>query len=703
MQGRMMASTIWKGPRIMRRARWTRTLASLLLALFVLMGASGCSALDLTGVGKITDGLRFGDGTTTSDRQIVGSMEIPAGGIGARIGEAQYQWYMDGNKTEGKPSVASCASQPGRLDCSYAHTRSEAEQEFRSHPASQCKALEHTTQDWSPDPGKWEWRDYSNRKGVNKVGCFKERELSWLEATLWNMYKTQSNETISWLTTKRDTMTADGAKLDTLKRHDTPQYDGFLGVLNRYLPVLEGVLAVCAAVSLIVVGVRVVSNTREGLLGEDHRLLDKAGWVFVGIFMSSSCVSIALAVFKLSGSDPALRSWTPGQAGDHYYLSDWVRMQVDPFFIIAAVLGVFVAGYRLVTSQEGRDLVPLGKAMMWAIVTAVCLAGAVNLLTGTVDAWTSGVLDNASRMMKDAWDHNSIAASEFFHLDPLLAVLMTVVLWICNLVGKIFTYLRAGILPILVGVAPVFAAMSWNEQGKQSFARVMGWLVAFLLYKPVAALTMATGAAIMVTAGANDDSQVITLTLTIMVVVMLPAMVKTIVPAVAGSVSGGSVMPAALGTFAGAAGGLAGGAVRHAPGGARRLAGAIGHGIGGIKDRMGGMPDGARHAAKHAGHPSGGVSSPMRGSPSSHSPDGTAASSVATENPVGAEGVAAAGSRAGGSASRTASVASSARAASGAVNPADTAVTLEAPAGADRNSTRRSGGQQQGGVRSNGF
>ena len=94
-------------------------------------------------------------------------------------------------------------------------------------------------------------------------------------------------------------------------------------------------------------------------------------------------------------------------------------------------------------------------------------------------------------------------------------------------------------LPILVGVAPMWAAMSWMETGKQAFAKTIGWLAAFLAYKPVAALVMATGSAIMATAGPGDDSQAITLMLTLSVIILLPAMIRVIVPAVQSSVGGG--------------------------------------------------------------------------------------------------------------------------------------------------------------------
>ena len=254
--------------------------------------------------------------------------------------------------------------------------------------------------------------------------------------------------------------------------------------------------------------------------------------------------------------------------------------------------GVLAAGFKLITTQEGRDLIPLGKAFMWAMLTSVCLAGFVNLFQGTVDTWTAGVLKAASSMMKTAWSHNTLAASEFFNLDLPIALALTIVMWLCNLISKVFCYLRAGLLPIMVGVAPMWAAMSWTETGRQAFGKVMGWLFAFLLYKPVAALVMAAGCSIMVTAGSGDDSQAITLMLTISVIVLLPAMIRLIVPAVAGSVGGGGVIPSMLGGMAGmgvmAAGGAlkagakamtglaSGGGRPSAPDGARRTAGASG-------------------------------------------------------------------------------------------------------------------------------
>ena len=343
------------------------------------------------------------------------------------------------------------------------------------------------------------------------------------------------------------------------------------------------------------------------------------------MLLGSSCASIALTFFsRSSGGNPSLPSWMPG-GGTTFFLSDYIRMQVDPFLIIAAVCGVVAAGWKLVTQQEGRDLIPLGKAFMWAILSAVCLAGLVNTFQATFDTWTADVLRSASGMMNDAWESKSLAASSFFNLGAPVAVVLTIVMWICGLISKIFAYFRAGMLPILVGVAPMWAAMSWMESGKQAFAKTIGWLFAFLAYKPVAALVMAAGSALMVTAGPGDDSQAITLMLTLSVIILLPAMIRVIVPAVQSSVGGGGggILPSILGM--GVA--LAGGGLRKAMGGKGGRKGGdgggeaspdgarpgAGRGLAGLLSglgRGGGKPQGANGGGRHAkpldGNPTGG-------------------------------------------------------------------------------------------------
>lgn len=530
----------------MRGRRPGPRLLAILIALTALCSLAGCSGPNFA---SLADDLRFGD-EEVADTQTVYSMKVPSGGLGKLIRHDQLAW------AEGQ--YAAGASAAGVT----------VRRLLISTPALQCETLKHTYQEETTEEGPWNW-DERNRS------CDKTRKLSWLEKTMWTMYEQQSDDTIDWLSTSRNTLVASGGTVSTLQANATPMYDAWDANANKYLNIAQAVLVIAAAISLTILGARIVWRIGEASGGGmDGHLLGRVGWIFLGVFMGSSAASIALTFFKRASTtymgdpagashvtNPSLMSWTPGE-GTSFFVSDWVRLQVDPFLLIAAVCGVLAAGFKLITTQEGRDLIPLGKAFMWAMLTSVCLAGFVNLFQGTVDTWTAGVLKAASSMMKTAWSHNTLAASEFFNLDLPIALALTIVMWLCNLISKVFCYLRAGLLPIMVGVAPMWAAMSWTETGRQAFGKVMGWLFAFLLYKPVAALVMAAGCSIMVTAGSGDDSQAITLMLTISVIVLLPAMIRLIVPAVAGSVGGGDVIPSMLGGMAGMGVMAAGGALK---------------------------------------------------------------------------------------------------------------------------------------------
>ncbi|MCI1644379.1 MAG: hypothetical protein LKI21_07565 [Bifidobacterium crudilactis] len=545
-----------------RGSRW-RGLVFVVLSVVVLAGVSGCAGPSFD---AFSEELRFGD-ETVSDEQVTDRMRIPSGGLGSLIRADQIRWAREQRLANN-----------GRLSA-FNH---DGAKYLRAYPDEQCVALSETYQEDSPSKGTWQYEGSA---------CTKIRQLTWLEKSLWSMYEDQADGTIDWLSTSRNTLVASSESLETLRAGSTPDYGAWFPRVNSYMRVAQGLLIVAAAVSLVVVGVRMVTRLQSGL-EQDSPLLGRMGWILLGVFMGSSAASIVLAFFSTSVVDngvltPALASWTPG-GSSQFYVSDFIRMQVDPFLIIAALCGVVAAGFKLVTSQDGRELVPLGKAFMWAIVMSVCLAGGVNLFQGTIDTWTAGVLRNASGMMKASWESNTLAAASFFGLDGVIAVVLVVVMWICNLVSKLFAYLRAGMLPVMVGVAPMWAAMSWMESGKQAFAKIMGWLFAFLLYKPVAALLMSAACAIMTTAGANDDSQAITLMLTVGVIVLLPMMIKIIVPAVQSSVgSGGSgIMPAVLAGAAGGAASLAGTSAK----GAGRLAGA---GIRALTGRHKSSPSGA--------------------------------------------------------------------------------------------------------------
>ncbi len=65
-----------------------------------------------------------------------------------------------------------------------------------------------------------------------------------------------------------------------------------------------------------------------------------------------------------------------------------------------------------------------------------------------------------------------------------------------------FLLARVGVLTVLAGTLPLSTAAMATPAGKAWFKRIVGWIIAFLLYKPAAALIYAS--AFTLTAGGED-------------------------------------------------------------------------------------------------------------------------------------------------------------------------------------------------------
>lgn len=598
----------------------------MLLCLLLAPLVGGCSAPDF---GDFSNELKFGD-ETVSDTQVTDTMRIPSHGLGGLIREDQIKWMMNEGKFIVNPTAP--AGQPQKMPLD----RAGAIEELKNNPVLQCQALSQTQQSDSPTEGTWKLQDNS---------CVKQRQLSWLEKTLWSEYEKQSKENFAWLTTSRNTLKASPGSVDILKRNTQVDYNNWGRAARPYLNVLLAFCTIVAVISLMCVGVRITQQVNR--VDQESQIMDKLTWIFLGAFTASSAGAIAAVFFMPNGGDGSLHepSWTPGK-GTTYYLSDWIRAQLDPIIIIAAVVGVMAAGLTAAMTTSGKGYVKIGKAFAQGLACNILLAGGVTVFQDTIDSWTAGLMKSASSMMNDAWNQNALNASQFFGLDGFLAVALVLLIWIMGMVMKVFTYLRSGMVPVLVALAGVFAVLSYTQAGESSFKKILGWLATFLAYKPAAALFMATGSAIMVTAGAGDDSATITVFLQIGVIAMLPLLVRWIVPAAQGMNMGGGGLFAAMSSWAaGGAASMGGGALRGLGGlfggrGGRR--GGSGGGktpSRGPKDKKEGSggkgpegtrgggsgkgPDGAGHGGQHDKGPDGSGHNPDSGGRLDQGPDGS--------------------------------------------------------------------------------
>ena len=137
----------------------------------------------------------------------------------------------------------------------------------------------------------------------------------------------------------------------------------------------------------------------------------------------------------------------------------------------------------------------------------------------------------------------------------MLAIVLGAMALIGSLIQAFLMVVRGGMLMILAGVLPLCFSFWSTDSGKGWSKRSVSWLVAFILYKPAAAIVYATAFQLVSTTGGTGGlANVFTgITLLFMAVLALPALLRFVTPLVAGVAAGGAGMAMGVMTGLGAA------------------------------------------------------------------------------------------------------------------------------------------------------
>lgn len=206
------------------------------------------------------------------------------------------------------------------------------------------------------------------------------------------------------------------------------------------------------------------------------------------------------------------------------------------------------------------------------------------------------------------------------------AALLFLILGLLGVIGSIFQIVvfafKEAVMVVLCGVLPLSASFTFFETGRGFFNKITGWIIAFLLYKPAAAIIYAAGL-MMMQGGLGSDMVwpiVYGSALIVMAALALPILLRLVVPmtspAAGGSGAGGVI---AAGAGAALMFSMARGAGRGGSGGGGGGAPSWGPPTG--APAPGGAPNGApAPGGTPSGNPSGGTPS---GTPGAGSPYGS--------------------------------------------------------------------------------
>jgi hypothetical protein len=272
-----------------------------------------------------------------------------------------------------------------------------------------------------------------------------------------------------------------------------------------------------------------------------------------------------LGTFWVNVGTPALTSAPGGSTGSDPVLF----LQNSLYFWTAslAVLSVLVGAAKMVIERRGAPLRDLVRSLATLIVVSGAGVAAVGLLTVAADQFSAWIIKNST----DGTSFNDnitamLALSATSPIGAIMIILLGLIAILASVMQIVLMIIRGGLLVILTGIFPTAAAFTNTEAGRGWFQKCTAWLIAFILYKPAAAIIYATafqlsGTKIFGNSGDGKDfgsallTTVTGLALMVIALFAMPALMRFVTPMVGAVTGGGGAMAA------GTVGALASGAI----------------------------------------------------------------------------------------------------------------------------------------------
>ncbi|MFI6998458.1 hypothetical protein [Nocardia sp. NPDC050175] len=236
--------------------------------------------------------------------------------------------------------------------------------------------------------------------------------------------------------------------------------------------------------------------------------------------------------------------------------------------ILLLIASVILSGARLAEARRGATMNEAAESfrMFARVVFSSWMLGAV-IVAGTQasDRFSEWIINDSTNGNAKDLAELMVKTSKLQAFSPGLVLIIAIVGLLGALAQIVLAIVRQGLLIIAAGVLPLAAAASGMNVGKQSYQKLIGWIIAFMLWKPVAAIvymiaftTAGHVDSLTSTNGLPDGEQaqrmLVAIVLLCSVAFVLPALMRLVTPAVAIVGSGGSGLTATGGTLLAVAG-----------------------------------------------------------------------------------------------------------------------------------------------------
>lgn len=230
-----------------------------------------------------------------------------------------------------------------------------------------------------------------------------------------------------------------------------------------------------------------------------------------------------------------------------------VNSELMTWTLTLAVLAVILGGIRMIWEQRGAPLKDLFRSLLTLTLVSGLGLGVISILVIAADTFSAAIIERSTDGKGFAQSMSVLVMTGQTEVGVFILIVLGLIGLIASLVQIVLMVVRSGMLVILAGILPTTAAFTNTEMGRQWFQKAVGWTIAFILYKPAAAIVYSVAFLLMGT-GEGRDALVKSITgFTLMIVALfaLPALMRFVTPMVGAVASGsGAAAGAAVGAMA---------------------------------------------------------------------------------------------------------------------------------------------------------
>lgn len=211
----------------------------------------------------------------------------------------------------------------------------------------------------------------------------------------------------------------------------------------------------------------------------------------------------AMATFWVDFPTPAVGN---AATGEPVNTVDWLWQHTQWLAIAIGTVSIMVAGCRMAWTQRGEALRDILRALLTMAMTSFLAIAVIQTLSQVGDAYSSCIINTALDNTQTGWTCNFNDADARAFGDMMTRLLLLggatgqffliitfgIITILASLVQLVLMFVRNAIMVVAVGVLPLAGAASATPAGRGWVRRLMTWIAAALLYKPVAATIYAT-------------------------------------------------------------------------------------------------------------------------------------------------------------------------------------------------------------------